>query len=122
MIAATPRKPQAPRDIVSRGPVSSGEICLNSIDADGTSTLPATTFEYAVCNPPALVNASNNVIGGINEPFPVMDQPSIDLLDINADGLPDLLYTPGGATPHQAVIANKTREGRKTIRFAMSIV
>jgi len=77
---------------------------VQEIGADGVSTLPSTTFEYAVCNPPDLVNAAGEVIGGINEPFPVMDQPSVDLLDINADGLPDLLYTPGFGTPHQAVI------------------
>jgi hypothetical protein len=68
------------------------------IGADGVSALPPATFGYAVCNPPSELSAQNHLLGAINEPIAVMDNESVDLVDLNADGLPDILRTePRGA-------------------------
>lgn len=61
--------------------------------ADGVSQLPALTFGYSVCNPPAQLSAAGQIIGGMNEPPFVPGNPLVDLVDLNGDGLPDLLKT-----------------------------
>src|SRR5262249_31655987 len=43
------------------------------VGADGTSTLPASTLGYAVCNPPDTLSAVGKEIGGVNEPPFAMD-------------------------------------------------
>lgn len=68
------------------------------IGADGLSALPPARFGYAVCNPPPELSARNHVLSGIDEPAAVMDNEFVDLVDLNADGLPDVLRTElGGA-------------------------
>lgn len=69
------------------------------VGADGKSTLPASSFGYVVCNPPERVSARGQVVGGIDEPPFVMDNELVDLVDLNGDGLPDILKTEfsGGA-------------------------
>ena len=37
--------------------------------------------------------AEGKIIGGVNEPGVVMDNPLVDLVDLNGDGLPDILET-----------------------------
>jgi len=66
---------------------------ITLIGADGSSALPPVTFGYAVCNPPSELSAQDHLIGGTNEPSAVMDNELVDLIDLNADGLPDLLRT-----------------------------
>lgn len=61
--------------------------------ADGATALPPRTFGYSVCNPPDLISAADQIIGGTNEPPFVMDNHLADLVDLNGDGLPDLLKT-----------------------------
>ena len=68
------------------------------VGADGVSTLAPMSFDYsrfdltlvrvaAMTNPP---------------PRPVyLTNANVDLVDINADGLPDLVYTPIGGDPHR---------------------
>jgi hypothetical protein len=73
------------------------------IGADGVSALPPVTFSYAVCNPPAELSALDHILGGTNEPIAVMDNDFVELLDLNADGLPDLLRTESGGA-HVAAI------------------
>jgi RHS repeat-associated protein len=77
---------------------------VRHVGADGVSELPATTFGYAVCEPPEVVDASAAVIGAFNEPPRAPDFDSVDLLDINGDGLPDLLETPGFGGVHLAYL------------------
>ena len=38
------------------------------VGADGISTLPPSTFGYAVSNPAAELSAAGRIIGGVNEP------------------------------------------------------
>jgi YD repeat-containing protein len=63
------------------------------VGADGVSELPPATFNYIVCDPPAILSAQSNWVGGENEPPQVMDNPLVDFVDLNADGLPDVLRT-----------------------------
>jgi RHS repeat-associated protein len=73
------------------------------VGADGLTALPPASFTYAVCNPPAELSAREQMWGGIDEPTAVMDNEFVDLVDLNADGLPDMLRTElGGA--HMAFI------------------
>jgi len=74
------------------------------VGADGSSTLPPATFGYQVSDPPGTLSASGQLIGGTNEPPLVMDNTSVDFLDLNADGLPDLLRTDPGGGGHTAYL------------------
>ncbi len=67
-------------------------------DADDPTavSLPVTTFGYPTfgsSNPCPPISALGQVIGSTGEPASVMDTAETELLDINADGLPDLLST-----------------------------
>jgi len=74
------------------------------VGADGVSTLPASSFGYAVCDPPDLLSAADKIIGGTNEPAFVMDNELVELVDLNGDGLPDVLKTDLGGGAHQAFL------------------
>ena len=74
---------------------------VQPIGADGESALPPITFDYSVSDPPETISAAGHIIGGINEPLTVMDSESVDLVDLNGDGLPDILKTfPYGGSHH----------------------
>ncbi len=78
--------------------------------ADAVSTLPTTTFGYAVFDPGdpnTPVSAIGNTIGSLNEPSSVFDNGKVDLIDLNSDGLPDLLSTDLG---HAAYLNRGIRE------------
>ncbi|HKS38751.1 MAG TPA: toxin TcdB middle/N-terminal domain-containing protein, partial [Verrucomicrobiae bacterium] len=77
---------------------------VQMIGADGVSRFPAATFGYAICNPPQTLSALDNVLGGTNEPLSVMDNDSVDLADLNGDGLPDVLRTFPGGGAHQGFL------------------
>ncbi len=77
---------------------------ITLIGADGVSALPPSTFGYAVSDPPDLVSAADQIIGGTNEPPFVMDNPLVELVDLNGDGLPDILKTDESGGAHQAFI------------------
>ncbi|MBI2927403.1 MAG: VCBS repeat-containing protein [Verrucomicrobia bacterium] len=70
------------------------------VGADGDTTLPPATFDYAVCHPPDMLSAEGNEIGGLNEPPFVMDNELVDLVDLNGDGLPDILKTESSGGAH----------------------
>jgi RHS repeat-associated protein len=72
--------------------------------ADGVTSLPTATFDYAVSHPPSVVDAASNVWASINAPNAVMDNPQVELIDLNADGLPDLLKTDAGGGGHTAAV------------------
>jgi RHS repeat-associated protein len=63
------------------------------VGADGQTSLPPTTFGYTPCHFPGRISALGQVIGGLNEPVAVMDNPLVELLEVNGDALPDLLKT-----------------------------
>lgn len=70
---------------------------ITEIGADGISALPPLTLGYSVCAPPDRLSAANAMIGSRQEPPVVMNSPLVDLVDLNGDGLPDVLET-GGLT------------------------
>jgi RHS repeat-associated protein len=74
------------------------------VGADGVITLPAATYGYQVCNPPESVSAEGKIIGSRNEPGVVMDNPLIDLVDLNGDGLPDILETQDNGGAHRGYL------------------
>jgi len=74
------------------------------IGADGVTTLPPASFGYPVCNPPDVLSAEGQVIGSLNEPGVVMDNPLVDLVDLNGDGLPDLLETQDNGGAHRGYL------------------
>ena len=47
------------------------------------------TFGYHVCNPADVLSAEGKIIDSVNEPGVVMDNPLVDLVDLNGDGLVD---------------------------------
>ncbi|MCX6916833.1 MAG: VCBS repeat-containing protein, partial [Verrucomicrobia bacterium] len=78
---------------------------VTPVGADGSSAMPSSTFGYAVCNPANHAYATNAVILSLNEPTTVMDNPLAELIDLNGDGLPDILRTfAGGAVPNRGYL------------------
>ena len=74
------------------------------IGADGTNSLPPATFGYSLSNPPDTLSAAGYELDGTNEPPFVMDDPLVDLVDLNGDGLPDLFKTVAGGGPQTAYL------------------
>ena len=62
---------------------------VEQVGDDGTSTLPPHTFTYTQFDPMATA-----VVMMQNPPPVALTNRDADLVDINADGLPDLVYTP----------------------------
>jgi RHS repeat-associated protein len=72
---------------------------VTQFGSDGVSSLPPITFEYATLAPadkPSVISAAGHVIRAINEPPVVMDNAKAELLDVNADALPDVVVTDAG--------------------------
>jgi len=65
------------------------------IGADGKSTYPPLVFRYTVADPSDEISASGQIIGSVDTPVRVMDNDLVDLVDLNGDGLPDVLDTGG---------------------------
>ncbi len=93
---------------------------ITQFGADGTSTLPRTTFSYATFpmgNPGVPIDANGLAIGSIGEPGAVMDSSArLELIDLNSDGLPDLLNTDA---IHRAYLNGgvENAEGGRRIRW-----
>ncbi|NUN95780.1 MAG: VCBS repeat-containing protein, partial [Candidatus Omnitrophica bacterium] len=66
---------------------------ITTVGADGVSTLPPATFAYQRFLLPSVVSANGSTILSENEPTSVMDTGHSDLVDLNGDGLPDILRT-----------------------------
>ncbi len=64
---------------------------VTQIGDDGISELPPFTFTYTEFDPSAYA-----VVSMENPPPIGLTSPDADLVDINADGLPDVVYTPSG--------------------------
>ncbi|HVV71653.1 MAG TPA: toxin TcdB middle/N-terminal domain-containing protein, partial [Verrucomicrobiae bacterium] len=77
---------------------------VTPLGADGTNTLPSSSFGYALSDPPDSLSAADQLIGGTNEPPLVMDNSLVDLVDLNGDGLPDILKTDANGGAHQAFL------------------
>lgn len=77
---------------------------ITVVGADGASTLPGVHMEYRVCAPPDTLDVSNSVIGSTNAPRILFDSSSVEIADLNGDGLPDLLQTDPFVGPHRAYL------------------
>lgn len=66
---------------------------ITLIGADGESSLPPLTFEWDVYEIADELSADGAIIDSINTPLYLMDRPEVDLVDMNSDGLPDILKT-----------------------------
>jgi len=66
---------------------------------DGVTYLPPIRFSYQVPDPTVLLSAASATLGGENTPLVVMDGGHAELVDLDRDGLADVLRTdgPGGA-------------------------
>ena len=64
---------------------------ITQVGDDGISTLPPFTFAYTQFDPTAFA-----VVSMQNPPPIGLMNPDADLVDINYDGLPDVVYTPAG--------------------------
>jgi RHS repeat-associated protein len=85
--------------------------------ADGVNYLPPIRFGYAVYDPPASIAADTAVMDSENAPTSVMDTGYADLVDLNRDGLPDLLKTDPLGGAHTAYLnrGSAARAGRSVI-------
>jgi hypothetical protein len=76
---------------------------IHVVGADGKSELPPTSFGYSVCNPPDQISAVGHAIVSDQElPF-LMDSDLVDLVDLDGDGLGDILQTEALGGPHKAI-------------------
>ncbi|MCX6047961.1 MAG: FG-GAP-like repeat-containing protein [Chloroflexi bacterium] len=64
-------------------------VKVEQVGDDGVSKLPPQTFTYTQFDA-----AAHAVVTMQNPPPVALTNPDVDLVDINADGLPDLVYTP----------------------------
>jgi hypothetical protein len=74
------------------------------VGANGTALFPPLNLKYTVSNPPDTVSAKQNIIGSANTPPHVMDNNLVDLIDLNGDGLPDILKTEQSGGSHTAYL------------------
>ncbi len=66
---------------------------VTQLGYDGVTALPTLSYTYTSWTPPDSVSAS--VIRSRGAPAEGFDSPSVELIDMNGDGLPDLLSTAG---------------------------
>lgn len=86
-----------------------GSVTL--IGADGVSALPPSTYDYTRCRQDEVVSAGPGLIGATNAPSWTFDQEGVDFLDVNGDGLPDLLRASSPGVAHLAAI----NQGQRTL-------
>ena len=68
---------------------------VRQFGADISSELPPLTLEYQVAPLPMVVSASDRWLTSTNLPPTLMDSANADFVDLNGDGLPDILRTLG---------------------------
>jgi RHS repeat-associated protein len=79
-------------------------IKVTRFGSDGVNYLPPTSFAYSTVgvtvSASVAIDAQLTTIGAENAPLSVMDSERVDLIDLNRDGLPDILNTEGGNNNH----------------------
>jgi len=88
---------------------------VRQFGATGTNELPALSLGYLVRDPPVQADASPHWIPSENAPPTVMDAENAEFVDLNGDGLPDILRTLGdgvGGLPHEAWVNRGLRDNR----------
>ena len=66
-------------------------VGITQYGADGTTPLPTTRFAYAVSDTARSVSARGHILGSKGTPNTLMDDGGAELVDLNADSLPDIL-------------------------------
>ena len=66
---------------------------VTQFGSDGVSYLPPITFSYSVFSPDPSISASASIITSSTAPSTLMDSQLVELIDMNRDGLPDMLHT-----------------------------
>lgn len=84
--------------------ISSQLVQLTRYGADGSSFLPPLTFTYSGITPPADIAAGQSIITAQNAPLSVMDSTLVDFVDLNRDGLADILRTDFTGSSHTAYL------------------
>ena len=77
---------------------------ITPVGCDGVTSLPPTLFAYGGSESSNTVSAVGDIIGCSNAPPQVMDNGLVDLVDLNGDGLPDILKTAYEGGAHQVWI------------------
>ncbi|MFC1761474.1 toxin TcdB middle/N-terminal domain-containing protein [Planctomycetota bacterium] len=77
-------------------------VGITQVGADGVSTLPSVTLSYASEQTGTVLKATNAQIDCQNTPYTVMDSELAELVDLNADSLPDILLTDHTGKRHTA--------------------
>lgn len=72
--------------------------------SDGINHLPPIRFSYTTFSPAQTVSAAGSLMASQNAPAAVMDNELVDLVDLNRDGLPDILKTDLGGGRHTAYL------------------
>ena len=70
--------------------------------SDGVSSLPPVSFSYSLFSPEPEVSAAGKIISSPDAPPVVMDSQLAELIDLNRDGLPDILKTDLNGFGHRA--------------------
>lgn len=91
------------------------------VGSDAVSALPPASFTYSVCEPMPTISAQDQWIDFIGTPGVVMDSGSVEFVDLNGDGLPDILRTDGGI--HRAWLNHGVEPGagRSVIRWSQEV-
>jgi RHS repeat-associated protein len=73
---------------------------VTQVGADGVSTLPPLEMAYRLRVPPATLSAAGVIIESVNTPQVTPESGSVEITELNGDGLPDLLRTDPFGGPH----------------------
>ena len=74
---------------------------IMQVGADGLTAYPPATYGYTECQESNILSAAEAWIVSLNAPPVVFDQGTVDFIDLNGDGLPDLLRTGTFGGAHQ---------------------
>ena len=83
--------------------------------ADGVNYLPPVRFSYATSNPSFILSAEQHIIVGENSPSSVMDNELVELIDMNRDGLADILKTDFNGSSHTCFLNLGPAEDDKNV-------
>lgn len=95
----------ARRYIIEYGPDHFSQLVgFTQVGSDNVSTRPSMKMTYTPCNLPPVLDVSSAVIGVENAPRVLWDSGSVDMTELNGDGLADLLKTEPAGGLHTAYI------------------
>jgi len=78
---------------------------------DGTTDLRPAKFAYTTCRSDLVLSAAEAHVGGVNEPIQGPDNPLVEFIDANGNGLPDLLKTDAHGGAHTVFLNLGERDG-----------